>query len=87
MDAGSGLMATINKLLMFRALSQEETSWRGEVVAIDEDLQQVKVKRGDIFASWISNSLSLVVGDQVIAKNKAVVSKLPLATDYVTLEL
>lgn len=80
-------MATINKLLMFRALSPEQTSWRGEVLTVDTALQQVKVKRGATFSMWIPTAMTLQVGDQVLVKNKAVISKLPLNVDYAELTL
>ena len=80
-------MATINKLLMFRALSPEQTSWRGEVLAVDTDLQQVKVQRGATFSMWISTGMNLAIGDQVLIKNKAVISKLPPNVNYAELTL
>ena len=80
-------MATINKLLIFRGLTNTEQSWRGEVMALDATLQQAKVKRGGNFSSWIANSLNLSVGDQVIAKNKAVISKLPPNVDYLAITI
>ena len=80
-------MATINKLLMFRALSPEDVSWRGEVLAIDAGQQQAKVKRGATVSFWVSNSMTLTVGDQVVVKNKAVTSKLPPYVDYAELTL
>lgn len=80
-------MATINKLLKFQSLSIQETSWRGEVIEVNNDLQKVKVKRGNDFTLWITNSLTLVVGDEVLAKDKMVTKKLPSTTDYITVEL
>lgn len=80
-------MATINKLLQFRALSPEQASWRGEVLSVDTGLQQVKVKRGATFSLWISTGVSLAIGDQVLIKNKAVISKLPLNVNYAELTL
>lgn len=80
-------MATINKLLQFRALSPEQASWRGEVVSFDADLQQAKVKRGSTFSMWVTTGMALVAGDQVIVKNKAVINKLPPYVDYAELTL
>ena len=80
-------MATINKLLKFKNLSIQEQSWIGEVTQIDESRQLVKVKRGPSFSLWISNSLTLSVGDKVLAKDKAVTKKLLPTTDYLSIEL
>ncbi|WP_435237486.1 hypothetical protein ACR30L_07965 [Psychromonas sp. PT13] len=69
-------MATVNITKQFKSLLTDTIRFRAEVLVLDETLNRVKVQWGD-YKLWVTATLSLAVGDQVLVEDEKVVSKLP----------